>query len=205
MLSKALLAVLLGAGGPMSDARLVSSLVDALPADGPRKDRADQMMLYGQLVGHWQVDVYDYEPDGSRHASTGEWIFGWVLEGRAIQDVFIVPARQSGRPASLPVARNRYGTTLRVYDPASDAWQITWINPVRQVRNTLVGRRVGQKIVQEGRDDDGSLMRWVFSEITPGSFRWRGEASSDGGRTWFLGAEFFARRAPRPYASIKAP
>jgi len=172
----------------------VPPMGDALHTGGPREDRAEAMTLYGQLVGRWEVDVVDYDSAGPRR-QRGEWVFGWVLEGRAIQDVLIVPARSEGRPKDLPADGNRYGTTLRVYDPASDTWQITWINPVRQVRNTLVGRRVGAEIVQEGRDTDGRLMRWTFSDITPRSFHWRGEFSIDGGRTWRLGAEFFGRRA----------
>ena len=50
-------------------------------------------------------------------------------------------------------------------------------------------------IVQLGKAPDGNLIRWSFSEITPQSFRWRGEVSVDEGATWRLTVEFFARRA----------
>lgn len=171
-------------------------LGDVLRAEGPRADQAGAMMLYGQFVGGWDAEVVDYAPDGSRHSRRGEWHFAWVLEGRAIQDVFVVPRREERRPG-LSAERNRYGTTLRVYDPSAGVWHITWINPVRPVRTTLVGRRVGDEIVQEGTDDDGTQNRWVFSDITPLSFRWRGEVSTDGGTTWRRVADFLlTRRAP---------
>jgi hypothetical protein len=116
-----------------------------------------------------------------------------VLEGRAIQDVWIVPPRSSRR-SKRSIQNNRYGTSLRVYDPAAGVWHVTWINPVSGAFNTLVGRRQGNEIVQEGKNPDGSLIRWTFSDITPRSFYWRGEASSDEGKTWRLEAEFFGHR-----------
>jgi len=36
---------------------------------------------------------------------------------------------------------------------------------------------------------------WSFRDITPRSFRWRGEVSVDGGAAWRLDVEFLARRA----------
>ncbi|HLE68602.1 MAG TPA: hypothetical protein VJH87_02880 [Vicinamibacteria bacterium] len=84
---------------------------------------------------------------------------------------------------------------MRTYDPSIEAWRITWINPVRHVQNQLVGKKVGDEIVQEGLDENGSLsFRWCFREITENSFRWTGEESNDNGKTWQVGAEFFAVR-----------
>ena len=58
----------------------------------------------------------------------------------------------------------------------------------------LVGRRVGTEVVQEGTRADGTLIRWVFSDIKPDACIWRGEASTDAGKTWRLEAEFRLRR-----------
>ena len=52
----------------------------------------------------------------------------------------------------------------------------------------------GDDIVQLGTRPDGKLIRWSFSEITPNSFRWRGEISDDEGVSWRLNVEFLARR-----------
>jgi len=149
--------------------------------------------IYDWLIGSWKMRVVDYGDNGTKRETFGEWHFARALEGRAIQDVFIVPVRKE-RNGSTPKEGNRYGTSVRVYNPATDSWQITWINPVRQVHNYLTGRKVENEIVQEGVDGDGALMRWNFCDITANSFRWTGEQSTDNGKTWKLGAEFFGTR-----------
>jgi len=185
--------LIVAAGALMTETNHAGSFTEALVTQGPVPAQAARMTLYTPLLGSWEMDVVDYEDGGTRRSSKGEWHFACVLEGRAIQDVFIVPARWARRP-SQPATGNRYGTTLRVYDPKLDAWRVIWINPVSGVTNTLLGRQRGEDIVQEGRDTDGSLVRWSFSEITPRSFRWRGELSADEGKTWRLAAEFRGRR-----------
>jgi hypothetical protein len=47
------------------------------------------------------------------------------------------------------------------------------------------------------RRPDGTPIRWIFTDIRVDSCTWRGEASSDGGKTWHLEAEFRLRRITR--------
>jgi hypothetical protein len=169
-----------------------SGFLEALRAEGAAPDRDGSRNLYGALIGSWQGEVVDHLENGEKRRQSAEFHFAWVLEGRAVQDLWIVPARTE-RP-SVPGAGNRYGTTLRIYDPRIDAWRITWINPVTGSENRLVGRRVGSQIVQTGSDADGRLVRWVFVEIRQDAFHWRGEISADGGRTWTCETEFFGHR-----------
>jgi hypothetical protein len=162
-------------------ASLFTSVADALHSDQPADDRTDKMGLYGWLIGDWEMDAVTHADDGSVHRGRGEIHFGWVLEGRAIQDVWILPGVF-------------YGSTLRVYDPGLDAWHILWSDPVRQYYARQTGRAHGKDIVQEGTNAAGDTIRWSFTEITPNSFRWRGERSTDGGTSWQLQADFQARR-----------
>lgn len=171
----------------------MNAFVDVLNSETRSPDLPPASDIYGWLVGSWKIRAVDYGDNGSKKETPAEWHFARVLEGRAIQDVFIVPSRDQ-RSAATPKEGNRYGTSMRYYDPEINAWHITWINPVRQVENHLIGRQVRNEIVQEGKDGDGSLMRWCFRDISPDSFRWTGESSSDEGKTWHLGAEFFAER-----------
>jgi hypothetical protein len=168
---------------------LQSRFIEALHADQPAADRADKMGLYGWLIGSWEMDAVLHRDDGTRTHGRGEIHFGWALEGRAIQDVWILPGVF-------------YGTTLRIYDPGLDAWHILWCDPVRQLYRRQVGRARGHDIVQEGVDDAGAAVRWSFTEITPDSFHWLGERSRDGGASWHPQAEFFARRSADARAQI---
>lgn len=135
--------------------------------------------VYGWLIGSWDLDVW-YAARGNQWTK-GEVHFAWALDGRAVQDVWIMPP-------------TTYGTTLRVYDPSIGAWRVTWINPPTQRRDELIGRRIGNDLVQIGTHQDGTPIRWCFTEITPDSFRWTGEALEPDGRTWKLEAEFRARK-----------
>jgi len=176
-----------------------SAFLTALHSDGPAPDRKDALGLYGFLVGDWSTQILAYDEKGARHESQGEIHADWVLEGRAIQDVWITPARserRDGEPlAQLPVTGSWYGTTLRVYDPKLGAWHILWSDPATQFYATQIGRREGDQIVQQGTLPSGAMLRWRFTEIEPDSFRWLGEVSGDGGKSWRLQVEVFARRA----------
>src|SRR5262249_32775045 len=166
-------------------------------ADAPAPDIAAKMELYGRFVGSWQSDIVTHAPDGGRHSGHGEIHFGWVLQGRAIQDVWMIPRRSERVPGAsvMPVAGNWYGTTLRVFDPGIDAWHILGRDRATQFFTRQLGRARGDDIVQEGADADGALMRWSFTRIRPDSFHWLGERSGDGGASWQLQVEVLARRA----------
>jgi len=180
-----------------------TSLAAVLLADAPAADRAQELGLYGWLIGSWEADVIAHGPDGGPHRGEAEIHFGWALEGRAIQDVWMIPRRNhraGARP--MPIAGNWYGTTLRIYDPVIDAWRIFWSDPATNSFRQQIGRRKGADIVQEGRTETGGLSRWRFTEITPRSFRWLGEGSQDDGVSWRLVVEVLARRTsaePAPY------
>ena len=59
----------------------------------------------------------------------------------------------------------------------------------------FVARPIGDEIVLEGRFAEGAVTRWMFSDVEPGSFRWRAVESTDDGSTWTLVQEMAARRA----------
>jgi hypothetical protein len=158
-----------------------ASFPSALHNAGPAPDRADKLTLYGWLIGDWAMDAVVHRDDGTEHHGSGEIHSGWVLEGRAIQDVWILPSVF-------------YGTTLRVYDPGLNAWHVLWSDPLRQFYTRQIGRAQGKDIVQDGKNDKGETVRWSFTEITPNSFCWTGERLGDDRQTWALQARFLARR-----------
>jgi hypothetical protein len=186
----------LSAVEPLQQIAKSSGFTAVLHADGPASDRQEALKLYGQFVGDWNTDILAYSPDGARHQGRGEIHFGWLLQGRAIQDVWMIPRLKDRRAdaAAMPVVGNFYGTTIRAYDPALDAWHIYWIDPVTNAYYQQIGRKQGADIVQEGTMPTGESTRWTFTEIKADSFHWKGEVSTDRGATWHLFVDIFASR-----------
>jgi hypothetical protein len=128
-----------------------------LLADGPAAAHTDKLMLFGRLVGAWNMVIVD-----ETGTFRGTWVFGWVLQGRAIQDV-VWDERTRLR-----------GTTVRLYEPATDSWRITWFGPDDPAFVVGQARSQGEEIVIQ-TSNLNYRMRWIFSDLTPRSFRWRAE------------------------------
>jgi hypothetical protein len=169
-------------------------MLEALHAPQPDKALASKLQLYGQFVGSWHLTIDLYALDGSRRSTEGEVHFDWVLGGRAIQDVWIYPTRRSRQGSAPSESWYRYGSTFRWYDPAIDAWHITWFDPGRGVELHQIGRAQGSEIVQVGENHQGLVRRWRFVAITSESFTWLGEVSWDRGATWTLETRMQARK-----------
>src|SRR5262245_28358274 len=153
-----------------------NSLIAVLAAPGRSREIPESADAYGWLVGSWELDVLHYWAiDVSARGVKAEMHAGWVLEGRAIQDVWIMP-RRSDRTGQRDKKTNRQGTPLRVWDPTIQAWHITWRNPAGDHHHKQIGRRHGNDVVQIGVRADGTPTRWRFTEITESSFHWLGES-----------------------------
>ncbi len=178
----------------MIDDREENRFYSALSAMGRSHEIPETLDVYGWLVGDWELDVLHYWGiDVAAQGMKGEVHAGWVLEGRVIQDVWIMPSR-SERTAKMDKKMNMYGTTIRAWDPTINAWRIMWINPAGDHYEQQLGRKSGKDIVQIGARPDGTPTRWTFAEITPDSFHWLGEALGPDGKTWKLEGEFRAKR-----------
>ncbi|MGD0159962.1 MAG: hypothetical protein ABSB89_06655 [Candidatus Bathyarchaeia archaeon] len=95
-------------------------------------------------MGDWDiVGVKSPSPSGVVFKKGGEVHFGWILNGRAVQDVWMTYDEHSKK--AIPV-----GTTIRVYDPSIDAWHSTSISVLLRSVQTFVARQVGRDIVLEG-------------------------------------------------------
>ena len=176
----------------MPDSTTGSTAPAVLFAAGPLEGRECEMALFGQFVGRWDLAVRWYAGGVEVRSARGEWHFAWVLDGRAVQDVWIVPTRvELSRGAEL----YEYGTSLRFYDPAILAWRSTWHGPVHGVVIPFIARDRDGEIVLEGQREDGRFLRWVFSGITHDAFEWRNMSSNDRSGPWELVQEFTASRA----------
>ncbi|HEX3196877.1 MAG TPA: hypothetical protein VHR39_04905 [Propionibacteriaceae bacterium] len=168
------------------------AMIAALQSPGPRPELAEHLQLFGQFVGSWDLERTSYAPDGTTATVPGEWHFGWVLDGRAVQDVWICPPRGlRDEPITPP---GEWGTVIRFYDARIDAWRATWVGPASGAMYSFIAREEGDEIILRGHDEDGNPMRWIFSDVRADAFQWRSEVSADGGATWRLTIEMRVRR-----------
>jgi hypothetical protein len=180
---------------PTLEAEPKADFPDMLAAPARSTEIPDSADAYGWLIGSWELEVIRYwGMDVAARRVKGEAHFAWVLEGRAVQDVWIMP-RRSDRTGRLEKNMNMYGSTLRVWDPSIQAWRISWRNPAGDHHEDQIGRRCGNDVVQIGTRPDGTPTRWTFTEITEDSFHWLGEALEADGKTWKLEGEFRAVRS----------
>jgi hypothetical protein len=159
--------------------------IEGLPAHGPASDLRDKLQLFGQFIGSW--DIVEHRYPLSRLRAEGEVHFNWILDGRAVQDVW----------GSLDPKTHRlipWGTTIRYYDPHLDAWRSTWIAPRQKLVRRFIGRKLGDEIVLQEEDRGGRTERWVFSDIRPGSFRWYALKRKRRGSPWRIVEEMRVKR-----------
>ncbi|SEE34523.1 hypothetical protein SAMN04488561_1045 [Jiangella alba] len=157
-------------------------------ADHPADDRLE---AFGRFIGSWKLD---WTRPGDPDAPTGvrgDLHFGWVLGGRAVQDIWVVPS--SGDPGAGERPYAFHGTTIRFFDDELGAWRSTWVEPVNGRVRRFVGREVGNEIHLVSTDGD-PFLRWRFTEIEPDRFVWLGEWSADEARTWTLEERMVATR-----------
>lgn len=165
----------------------MGEFVNALVSRGKSNLIPERDNLYGQFVGEWDFEWVDnLGASGERHFQ-GEWIFAWVLEGTAIQDVFICPSRKARIKDYQPDAA--YATTVRMYNPNNEVWDILYTE--LGGATLLEGKREGDKIVQTEVHE--KRIKWVFSEITATSFHWQRLVNRPD-ETWETEAELFAVR-----------
>jgi hypothetical protein len=171
------------------------ALAGSLHAAGPFPGLENELMTFGQFVGSWDLTWEGTSGDLAGFTAHGQVHFGWVLGGRAVQDVWIMPG--PGAEGYGVPGRSFHGTTLRFYDPALGAWRSTWIEPINGRVRRFVGRAEGDDIVLVSLDAE-PLLRWRFTEVTGDSFTWLGEHSTDEARTWVLDERMLARRSREP-------
>lgn len=146
---------------------------EALASGERHQALPEEYDYFGKLIGSWNIDYVDSRDS---RVLKGEWHFSRVLEGMAVQDVIVLPGFE-------------YGTTLRVYNPGTHAWDIAYCYTGRIMR--FEARKQGDIIVLTGVEDE--RRKWVFAKIEDDYFHWQDVTVRDDGE-WKVRFDLHARR-----------
>ena len=166
---------------------LIKEFSTALCSEKRSERIPEELDFFGSLVGEWEIEWTDRLYDATPRRVKGEWIFSWVLDGTAIQDLFIVPSRDERLINKQPDAE--YGTTLRIFNPKTSAWDIFYGCMGEAIR--LTARKVGEEIILT--ENTTRKMRYVFSDIKSSSFLWRKERMNENDE-WITVAKVMAEK-----------
>ena len=165
----------------------MNDFINALCSNSRNERIPEEYDFFGCLIGEWNIVWNDHLEDAEQRRVKGEWIFSRVLDGTAVQDLFIVPSREERLIDKQPDAE--YGTTLRIFNPETMAWDIFYGCMGETIR--LTARKVGKEIILTENTTD--KMRYVFSDIATSSFLWRKERMTENGE-WQTVAKVTAKR-----------
>ena len=70
----------------MNDSR--HDMLNALGADRPHPVLGEEANAFDRFIGTWDCDYANFKEDGTTERSHGQVVFGWILDGRAVQDVW---------------------------------------------------------------------------------------------------------------------
>ena len=165
----------------------MSEFAKALISKSKSNSIPDAFNFFGDLIGEWDFEWIDNHGTEKERHIKGEWIFSWILDGSAVQDIFICPSREERINNKQLDAE--YGTTIRVYNPKNQAWDIFYGCTGEATR--LEARKDGEKVVLT--EITSQKMKWIFSDITDNSFHWQHIRTQDG-IVWTVKGELFASR-----------
>jgi len=155
------------------------------------------------LIGQWEL-VVKVPPAGLAQRIhgvprlVGTWKAWRAFDGFGVEDELRI-TDAAGNPVSLSHA-------MRFYDRAARGWSLATLDVYRGKLTIATAEWKEGRMTQSSRgtDQEGKpvLFRSRFSDITPTSFRWQQDRSSDDGKSWTEGtlrieAKRIAATAPR--------
>jgi hypothetical protein len=118
------------------------AMINVLASGEPNASLGEEAQTFDRFVGTWDAEFNSYRKEGKVYHRKRELHFGWVLDGRAVQDLSI-------------------GTTIRFFDTSLKQWRIAFILPEFNYVVTAQGGREGDRIVLRGVDSNGFPIRWT--------------------------------------------
>src|SRR5436190_23057272 len=138
-------------------------MINVLSALGPHPSLGDEARVFDRFVGTWDCDYTFFLADGSTKHSVGEIKFGWILDGQAVQDIWIAYPKEAGKERGI-------GTTVRFFDTKLKTWRIIFVSPPANA-NPPPGRAV-QASLQVSRAVDFICKKQKVPKVSIISHSW---------------------------------
>ncbi|HEX9892487.1 MAG TPA: hypothetical protein VGA78_01130 [Gemmatimonadales bacterium] len=155
-------------------------------AAGDTAARREALAAYQAHQGEFDYLLGDWEFSGIRQRADGPvkirgyWSATRSADGALISDEFRM-VDDSGRTIYV-------STTLRVYDPVQQRWNLIGVEPGGGIPQLGTAWKEGadMRIDQTFTSSDGTSRLWRirYFNIGPDRFSWRADISSDGGVSW---------------------
>ncbi len=139
------------------------AMVAELSASDPHPSLGEQAQVFDRLVGTWDCDFGFIAEDGSVRHVAGELRFGWIIDGRALQDIWITYPNPGSKERGV-------GTSIRIFDSQTKLWRVVFVSPAYNAIILVQGGLEGDRIVLRGVDQEGASLRWSFNNIQANSF-----------------------------------
>lgn len=138
---------------------------------------------FASMLGDWRFDYF--EPSGRQ--LKGECFFRRILEGSAIEDIFICPSRDT--KVLHPQPDGKYGVAVRMYNHAKRCYDMAYVC-TKYTRHLTVRIEQGQIVCTVL---DNPCEKWRFLETGKNTFHWQNITVLDSGELR-VNCEVFASR-----------
>lgn len=127
--------------------------------------------IFGKFIGKWSLDLTIINTNGTKLSYTGEWHFHRILQGRAIQDIWMVPGLTGQNHSEF----HEYGTTIRTFNTNTNTWKAVWFGPIQnQLFVFDVEDKIDQIVLTQVNNPIWD-MKWIFFDISSTTFKWKSE------------------------------
>lgn len=148
--------------------------------------------FFGPMIGDWKIRSVFHTKHGVVEVQ-GIWSFRRILNGTAVEDVIATVKQDDDKFF-------RGGVAVRYYQPSTRTWLQTYIEPISNTVQKLIGRKEGERIVQTVQGSN-PVETWTFEKFSPNSFYWVDRFAAGNGNPARVDQEIFATRM-RPGESI---
>ena len=181
-------AMLIESSIPVSQNEILNDFRDSDGSWGElAAEAAPEVAQFGQLVGLWQIETRSMDRQGQWSDGAGAyWAWKYILGGHAVQDLYL-QIDAAGKDTRI--------TQLRIYDPKTNNWNISWINTIEARHGNFIAHSEdGTLIMTDPNSTAGYPVQIVFSDISDDRWVWEYQIMRSDSDQWLAVSIFTATR-----------